>query len=126
MTSDYDAILDDLIRQWHIWSLHDMQGLGFPSVSPGCCYYRTSRQYDDVNGALDTDAHQERMSVVDHAILSMADPWRTAVSINARNLATGAKVWRSVRLPQDDMQRAVLVAEARDMLARRLMADGLI
>lgn len=122
---DDEAILDDLLRQWHLWSIRDHLRLGYPEVSPACALYRASRQYDDQNGALDTDAHCERMQMVDTCIYSLADPWRTAVCINARNLATGRAVWASARLPQDTAERAAVAAEARGMLARRLQADGL-
>ena len=122
---DGEAALDDLIRRWHLFASREDFGLGYPVENVTCKLYRTSRQHDDQNGALDTDANAILLTGVGHCIERMVDPWRTAIYINARNLAIGLSVWTSARLPADDMARAIVVAEARTQLLRLLQSDGL-
>jgi len=126
MTDDADAILDDVLRSWHRWAAAHPQVASYPHECVSCLPYRTSRQYDDTNGALDMALHDGRMAAIDSVIDHEPEPWRTALAINARNLATGLIVWSSARLPADTMARAIVVAEARVMLAQDLSDAGLL
>jgi len=79
-------------------------------------------QYDIAEQALDDDA----MKAVDFHVYELSSTQRTALQINARNLATGRSVWSSVRLPADVAERAIVLAGARAALLARLMAAGII
>lgn len=124
MRGESDELLNDLLRRWHVWSVHQPPETGFYKQNAACKLYRTSRQYDDRNGALDSDAESSVMEAVDAAIDRLEQPWRTAVQFNGRNLATGIVVWVSPRLPTDDIERAHLLVEARGRLLRILEIDG--
>jgi len=123
---DEDLILNDLLSRWHTWASDERTALGYPTTAAGAAQYRCSRQYDDANGALDQDVENVIMSGVDGCINSVSQPWRNALYINARNLSTGSTVWRSPRLPADDLARALLVADARAMLVEHLHARELM
>ena len=125
-TQTIEASLDALLIMWHTFASQESIGWGYPSRAPASHQYRVSRQYDYENGAIDGDADRAIAEAVGHQVGKMADPYRTALHINARNLKTGVSVWASPRLPANQMERARVVADARQMLASRLMADGLM
>lgn len=121
-----DAILNDILSRWHSWAADERTAAGYPTVSPGTADYRTSRQWDWVNGAHDQDVENVIMAGVDGCINAVPQPFRNALQINARNLCTGVSVWRSPRLPADDMARLQLLQQARAMLMRELCDRNLI
>lgn len=125
MRDESDQLLNDLIRRWHVWSVSTPPNTGFYKANPSCKLYRTSRQHDDQNGALDSDAESSIMEAVDHAIDCLEQPYRTAVQFNARNLATGIVVWVSPRLPPNDLERAHLLMHARAKLLLLLESGGI-
>jgi len=53
-------------------------------------------------------------------VASIPDPYRTALYLVARNRATGVSVWRSTRLPENEDERAELVADAVQMFVERV------
>ena len=124
MRNDADELLNDLLRRWHIRAVSTPPQTGYYTSNPACKLFKTSRQYDDANGALDSDQDGQVLEAVGFAIDRLEQPWKTAVEFNARNLATGAAVWRSPRLPTDDMERAALVVESRGMLLVLLRSAG--
>ena len=124
MRNDADELLNDLLRRWHIRAVSTPPQTGYYTSNPACKLFKTSRQYDDANGALDSDQDGQVLEAVGHAIDRLEQPWRTAVEFNARNLATGFAVWRSPRLPTDDIERAQLVVDARCKLMVILRSDG--
>jgi hypothetical protein len=124
--ADIDSVLDDLLSSWHKWSAQYQYGKGYPSTDIACRQARISRQYDDENGALDASVENSVMEAFDAAMDRIEQPWRTALSIQARNFATGARVWSSPRLPADPMERAILTTEARNRLMRELAVDGIL
>jgi hypothetical protein len=126
MTNDAEAILDDILRSWHRWAAAHPHVAGYPHECVSCLPYRTSRQYDDANGAMEMALHDSHMAAVDAVIGRVAQPWRTALAINARNLATGVVVWSSARLPDDVAARALVVAKARSMLTDGLAQAGML
>jgi hypothetical protein len=111
--ADDDLSLNALLESWHRWAADERTALGFPTVSSSCKFYRVSRQHDDGNGALDQDIDNVILAGVDGCINSIAQPHRNAIHINARNLACGLSVWRSPRLPENELARALMVADAR-------------
>lgn len=124
--SEEDLILNDLLSRWHAWACYERTAAGYPSASAWARAFKVSRQYDDENGALDQDVENKIMSGVDGCMNSVKQPWRNALHINARNLSTGLAIWRSPRLPTNELARALLVAEARQMLLEHLRARELI
>ena len=125
-TQTIEASLDALLIMWHTFASQEGLGWGYPSRAPASHQYRCSRQYDHANGAIDGDVDRHIAQGVGHQVDKIADPHRTALHLNARNLKVGVSVWSSPRLPTDQLERAHVVAAARNMLARRLMAEGLL
>ena len=92
----------------------------YPTECPSCRDYRASRQHDDTNGADETDARGMLIRHIGEAVNSIEEPHRTALYLLARNQATGVTVWRSARLPADDVERAALVAVAVELFCDRV------
>jgi hypothetical protein len=88
---------------------------GYPKECPSCRDWRSSRQYDDQNGAADTDSRGALIRHIAGVIKNIDEPHRTALYMVARNHATGASVWASARLPADPQARAEVVAEAVEL-----------
>lgn len=121
-----DASLDYLLILMHNATDRDSVAAGYPSHAAGMALYRPSKQHDSENGAADSDADATLGQAVDFHVSEMADPHRTAIRVNARNLATGVHVWGSARLPLDPVERAILLMEARNQIMRRLQTAGLL
>lgn len=121
-----DASLDALLILMHEASSHDSVAAGYPASAAGMKLYRPSKQHDGDNGAADSDADASLGHAVEAQVDQMLDPHRTAIRINARNLATGVHVWGSARLPLDPVERAIMLMEARNQIMRRLQAAGLL
>lgn len=102
----------ELLVLWWRYESQQQHVDGYPRECPSTAGYRASRQYDDGNGALETDARGLLAARVGHAVDSLPEPYRTALYMLARNRALGAEVWRSPRLPEDGDERAAVVAEA--------------
>ena len=98
-TQTIEASLDALLVMWHTFASQEGIGWGYPSRAPASHQYRVSRQYDDLNGAIDGDVDRTLAQAVGHQVDKIADPHRTALHMNARNLASGVSVWVSPRLP---------------------------
>lgn len=125
-TLAFDRI-NDLLERWHRWeSGKEPDCSGFPSTNASCKHWRASKQYDDTNGALDSDSEAKILEAVGYAIERVAQPGRTAVYFHARNLASDAAVWQSPRLPADSMERAALLLAAMNDLRVFLRQDGVI
>lgn len=126
MHNDQAAILDGLLCQWHQWaqSSRDVRGFNRRSLVAGD--YRTSRQYDDANGALDDALDERRMRQVDFEVTQLIDPYRSAIYANARALVVGCQVFMHPRLPADREERQRVIADARAMLVRRLVSAGVL
>jgi len=124
------AILDLLLSQWHEWCCHSKTVRGFSPVSAGFDQYRTSRQYDDTNGALDDALDGNTMKVMDFQIWQMEADHRHAIQHEAnrlsRNLPPGADVFISPRLPKDRRIRHSLILEAKSFLTKRLHNAGVL
>lgn len=121
-----DASLDAHLILWHSWAHNERMGQGYPSEAAGMKMYRTSRQYDYENGAIDGDVDSTIAAAVEAAVSEISDPHRTSLCIEARNLATGVRVWVSARLPMCPVERSVIRMEARNQLLRKLQARGLL
>jgi hypothetical protein len=85
MTNDAEAILDDILRSWHRWAAAHPHVAGYPHECVSCLPYRTSRQYDDANGAMEMALHDSHMAAVDAVIGRALEPapqmrWPTAAA----------------------------------------------
>ncbi len=119
--------LNDLLSEWHRWSMSAgaVQGYGQCAMFTGV--KSSGRQWDSENEALDGSLHDAQMQAFDYHVDELQDPmYRTALGIQARNLSTGRSVWTSARLPQDLVQRAVILANARAALTKRLVSAGIL
>lgn len=117
-----DARLDDLLIRWHRYtagySLHKKPGCS-PVFRDAKTWSRSARDEEQ-----ESQAERAVMRVLDEQIDSVPQPWRTALAVQARNLATGFDVWTSPRLPASKAEREVLLLEARTRLLRILVAAG--
>lgn len=121
-----DAILDRYLVLMHEYSSAYHVGRGYPSRAPGTEGYRASKQYDYDNGAMDDEADHVTGAAVAAIVDNMADPHRTWLRMEGRNLKTGVKVWTSARLPLCPVERSVIRQEARNMLWVKLRATELV
>jgi hypothetical protein len=119
------AHLDSILASWHQWR-QVSASKGWHRRALVCGDYQTSRQYDDSNGALDSDLEHRTMKTVDFQVCQMEDPHKAAIYANARALVCGVSVWTSPRLPADKEQREVIVTEARRQITRRLQVAGVL
>lgn len=119
------SYLDDVLQRWHRWCQADTNGTGYPAESSMFRYRKPSRTWDDRNGAMDAIAENSQCEAVDAIIDGMSRVHRAALSMQARNLATGLSVWGSPLLPTDQTERAHVVAQAREALADRMRAAKL-
>lgn len=125
--------LDDLQQEhityclglWHRWSkASERAASGYARVSAGFASYRTSRQYDDANGSLDDEADMSLARGVDQCVGRIADPWRTALHVEARNVDAPARVWATARIDLEELKR--VTQEARQKLWDELRKAGLL
>lgn len=123
---DINQVLNDLLTRWHVWSSAYSFGKGYPSVDSACRDSRTSRQYDDTNGALDASVENKIMEAFDAVAWTIPQPHLTALQFQARNFHARRAVWTSPRLPNDEIERGVLLMEARNMLMRALARSGVM
>lgn len=120
-------VLDELLCIWHEWQTHAATSRGFASRALVIGEYSAGRHHDADNGVLDSELDKRRAKAVDFAVTQqMVEPFRSAVYVDARYIATGANVWSSPRLPQDKQERADLIEEARGMLIRLLRSAGVL
>jgi hypothetical protein len=118
--------LDDILADWHHYSASYNLVHGFPTVDAACRLYRSSRQYDDSNGALGVVAWVSMMQAVDHLIDEVQQPDRTALAFQARNFHSRAQVWSSPRLPVCPHARAKILVDARKKLLEKLTQANLL
>lgn len=126
MNRDDDVALDDILSRWHHWQLGARVGRGHADRSLVAGDYRTSRQYDDVNGALDDDLEAATMRTVQSQVDNMVAPWKIAVYVIARNAYLGTSAFASPRLPSEPKARGQVIDEARRMILTRLRSAGVL
>lgn len=134
--SEVDSRLDDLLAGWHRWA----SGYSAVPISSACPQFRdvrTPKHWDTTSDAFDEELDDRVMKTVDCQVDELPDDdgrtrggpnraYRSAIHALARNLATGAFVWSSPRLPRDPIERSIVVIEARNMLTRRLRVAGVM
>jgi hypothetical protein len=126
MRNDSDAILDDLLIRWWNWRAPIQPARGHGRTALGFEGYRTSRQYDDENGALDDEVEAAIMKGVGDEIDRLDSMHRTAVYCQARALTLGVLVFTNPRLPRPGAELDALLMLARTSLVQRLLTAGLM
>ena len=121
---DPDSVLNDLLERWHVWKSGYRGQRSWGTASPTCRGAQSGMLYDRENGALDASIENTIMRGFDETVGRVAQPWNTALQLQARNLATGYEVWHSPRLPESRDEREVLLLEARNKLMSLLAKDG--
>lgn len=124
--ADINERLNDLLRRWHAHCLGYSSGKGYPSGDAVCRQGKSSSVWDGWNGAQDQAVEKKIMEAFDGAMWLIPQPYLTALQFQARNLFTGKQVWTSPRLPVDQMERGVLLMEARNKLLRALARAGVM
>ena len=125
MQNDSNYILSDLLASWHKWA----KGWSGVTAHGSCAMFTemvTSRQWDSSDDLIDGSLHNSKMQAIDFNVGELPPVQRTAIQIQARNLATGVNVWSSARLPTDLEERTIILMEARNALMRRLYSAGVI
>jgi hypothetical protein len=123
--NDSAAILDDLLSRWHSHCRAYKANQQTPR-DPMFRDTKSGRGWDSTEDIIEDEIHGSMMESIDFQVSEMQDPHRAAIYALARNLSTGRSVWMSPRLPQDPLQRATIVAEARNQITKRLMAVGVM
>lgn len=122
-----DATVDDLLIRWHGWRDSYRAGRGYGSGAMFKDAVSAWSSYDRDNGVSEEIVERQVMEAVDRAIDAVPNtphPWHTAIMIEARNLACGASVWSSARLPRSVQELEVLRIEARNRLVKELERQG--
>lgn len=125
MNDDTRQIFDDLLRRWHHWSA-GYRPIADVGSSPMFKQAKPGRQYETQYDLAEQSLENSAMESVDFHVYELQPAQRTAIQINARNIATGRSVWRSVRLPEDIGERTIVLAGARMALMRRLIDAGIL
>lgn len=125
MMNDSAAILDDLLSRWHSWARSYKANQQAPR-DPIFRDAKSSRGWDTTDNIIEDEIQGSMMEAIDFQVSEMKDPHRAAIYVLARNLSTGRSVWLSPRLPTDPVERATIVAEARNQIVKRLMAVGVM
>lgn len=87
---------------------------------------KSGRGWDTTDEIVESELTSDTMKAIDFEVGEVQEPHRSAIYAHARNLASRHAVWTSPRLPQDPGARALLVAEARLKLMRRLLLAGIM
>ena len=125
MHNDSHQILDDILSRWHSWARNYKANQQTPR-DPVFRDAKSGRGWDSTDEIIEDEITNSMMEAVDFQVSEMKDPHRAAAYVLARNLSTGRSVWLSPRLPVDPIERATVVAEARNQLTKRLMAVGVM
>lgn len=125
MRDETDCILDDLLSRWHSWC-RGASYINPIAADPMFRNAKSGRGWDSTDEIIESELTSSTMEAIDFEVGEVAEPHRSALYANARNLASRHTVWSSPRLPADPAARAVLVLEARVMLLKRLVRAGIM
>jgi hypothetical protein len=120
-----DFRLNEILSDWHRWASRT-QDAGDSKPHPMWSKTISARGWDTTADLIDGVAEDLLMESVDFAVGEMIPLHRTALQLEAKNLATGYAVWRSTRMPADAQERAKVLTEARGELSRRLGSAGVV
>jgi hypothetical protein len=125
MQNDSHIILDDLLSRWHHWSKGYIP-IHTCSADPMFRNAKSPHSSHSAGEVTDDQTERNQMAAVDFNVGEMKDPHRSAIYIHARNCYTGRNVWLSPRLPQDPMERARILGEAKTILIGKLLSAGVM
>ena len=125
MNDDTRQLFDDILRRWHHWS-RGYRPIADVGSSPMFNQAKSGRQYETQYDLAERSLEDSTMESVEFHVYELSPTQRTAIQINARNIATGRSVWKSERLPADATERAIVLAGARAALMARLMDAGIL
>ena len=109
-----DQMLNEWLARWHRWTA-------------GYRYQVQPDEREDEPSIWEDPAHSiNELQSFEASIYDIQEPHRTCLMIQARNLACRANVWTSQRLPADPKERFVLLQEARNQLAAKMIKKGLL
>lgn len=117
--------MQDLLREWRRWKASWWPQNGFPSAVPYVDSMRGSRPmdgYDDPDGD-DARIRAVEMRAVDRLVDSLSSPHKAAIGVVYLN-EIGPSVWRSNRLPHNQVKR--IAAEAERLMLPGFRREGLI
>jgi hypothetical protein len=127
--SSIDVRLNELLVMWHEFRQGYSCGQGFAGRDATCRDFQTPTHWDWKNGALDGRVDAITAQGVSDAVDTIPNTprrWNTALSFEARNLASRVAVWTSPVLPKDREELEILVLEARTMLTDKLRKAGIL
>jgi len=125
MIAEAQQTLDQLLSAWHQWA-QGYQHVGGINSSPMFRSAKSSRGWDTVDEIVSHEIDGDQMKAIDFHVMQLCDVYRTALQLQARNLATGRNVWNSARIPTDIHQRAEILSSARHGLTVRLRNAGIL
>lgn len=125
MRDDSRDILDSLLGQWHGWA-RNYCPVPTCGADPMFRMAKSSRHHMSQDEVIENEIDSTQMAAVDFTVGEMPEPHRSAIYAVARNAWSGAKVWSSPRLPVCPMERGVVIADARAMVTRKLIACGVM
>lgn len=125
LMTEANHILDDWLSRWHAWG-KSYKANQQTARDPVFRDAKSGRGWDSIDEIIEDDLIGSTLESIDFHVSEMQDPYRAAIYVLARNLSTGRSVWLSPRLPQDPIERGIVVAEARNQLTKRLMAAGVM
>lgn len=121
-----DMQLDSLLILWHEVTDKYRHERSFSAPSMTNFYLSPTHQdwrHEEVGREMEERVTARRIG---DCIRRIEHPWQAAIVIQARNLATGADVWFSPRLPTHREAREVILLEARNKLLVELRKDGVM
>lgn len=120
------ATLDDILSRLHRYQSRSKPSRGYNSKALVCGDFRTSRQYDYENGAIDAENELSEMRAVEFQVNEMDEPFRTAIHKEAQRLHIGRAVIRSPRFGLSDGEWREKTILARRIIIKRLISAGVM
>lgn len=127
MKRDYTQAehLDSILAEWHHWA-KGYSPVPTCSADPMFRNAKSAKGWDSTAEVVEDELTAAQMKAVDFHVGEMKDPHRSAIYMHARNCYTGRNVWLSPRLPQDPMERARILGEAKAMIIGKLLSAGVM
>ena len=116
MKNDSNELLNDLLADWHRWARFQIVA-SHGTTSAMFAGVRSSRQWDSENDVIDGTIRDQTMRAFDFHVNELDHLYRTALQIQARNLASGVHVWRSEKDYQKTGKSAISCLDWRGCAA---------
>jgi hypothetical protein len=125
MRDNFHDRLDDILSRWHHWAKGYIP-VPTCGADPMFRNAKSAKGWDSTAEIVEDEITNLQMKALDFQVGEMKDPHRSAIYIHARNCCTGRNVWLSPRLPQDPMERARILGEAKTILIGKLLSAGVM